>query len=75
MERDDVRAMELRRLRRRLKPIGLHNLLTGEPAPWEAELRRGAEEARRAGRDPDAEYISYWKPKMRSCSSTRSRTR
>ena len=57
-------AMELVVFGERLKPIGLHNLLTGEPAPWEAELRRGAEEARRAGRDPDAEYISYWKPKM-----------
>ena len=25
----------------RLKPRGLYNLLTGEPAPWETELRRG----------------------------------
>ena len=33
----------------RLKPIGLYNLLTGEPAPWEAALRRAADEAAAAG--------------------------
>ena len=47
----------------RLKPVGLHNLITGEPAPWEAELRRGAAESKAAGR-PEGEYISYWQPKL-----------
>ena len=47
----------------RLKPIGLHNLLSGEPAPWEAELRRGAAEAEASGR-PAGEYINYWRPKL-----------
>ena len=47
----------------RLKPIGLYNLLTGEPAPWEAALRRAADEAAAAG-VPEGEYIPYWKPKM-----------
>jgi hypothetical protein len=45
-----------------LEPIGLYNLLTGEPAPWETELRRGAEEAKARGRD--GQFISYWKPSM-----------
>ena len=47
----------------RNEPIGLHNLITGEPAPWEAELRRGAAAALAAGR-PAGEYISYWRPKL-----------
>ena len=47
----------------RNEPIGLYNLLSGEPAPWEAELRRGAAEALAAGR-PANEYIAYWKPKL-----------
>jgi hypothetical protein len=47
----------------RLKPMGLYNLLTGEPAPWETALRVGAEEAAVAGR-PEGEYLPYWKPKM-----------
>ena len=47
----------------RLKPIGLHNLLTGEPAPWEAALRAGLDDAAAAGR-PEGEYIPYWKPAM-----------
>ena len=47
----------------RLKPIGLHNLLTGEPAPWEAALRTGLDDAAAAGR-PEGEYIPYWKPAM-----------
>ena len=47
----------------RQKPMGLKKLLTGEPAPWEEELRRGEAEARAAGR-PDGEFISYWKPAM-----------
>ena len=48
---------------KRNEPIGLHNLITGEPAPWEAELRRGAAAAVADGR-PDGEHISYWKPKL-----------
>ena len=47
----------------RLKPIGLYNLLTGEPAPWEAALRRAADEAAAAG-EPEGQFIPYWKPKM-----------
>ena len=47
----------------RLKPIGLYNLLTGEPAPWEAALRRAADEAAAAG-EPEGQLIPYWKPKM-----------
>ena len=47
----------------RNEPAGLHNLLTGEPAPWESELRRGAAEAKAAGR-PEGEFIAYWKPKL-----------
>ena len=43
----------------RNEPIGLRNLLTGEPAPWEAELRRSAA----ASSEPER-YISYWKPKL-----------
>ena len=43
----------------RNEPIGLRNLLTGEPAPWEAELRRAAAES-----PNPAQYISYWKPKL-----------
>ena len=46
----------------RLKPRGLYNLLTGEPAPWETELRRGLAEAAAAGRS--AEFVPYWKPKL-----------
>ena len=55
---DGIRALQLVVYGERLKPIGLHNLLTGEPAPWEAELRRGADASRAAGRNPDAEFIS-----------------
>ena len=41
----------------RRKPLGLTKLLTGEPAPWEVELRRGlAADPRGPGG-----YISYWK--------------
>ena len=47
----------------RNEPVGLRNLLTDEPAPWEAELRRGADAALAAGR-PAGEYISYWRPKV-----------
>tara|TARA_B100000768_G_scaffold157451_1_gene155518 strand:- start:30 stop:740 length:711 start_codon:yes stop_codon:yes gene_type:complete len=47
----------------RLKPIGLYNLLTGEPAPWETALRRAADEAAAAG-VPEGQFIPYWKPKM-----------
>ena len=47
----------------RLEAKGLHNLISGEPAPWEAELVRGAAEAKAAGR-PEGEFISYWKPKL-----------
>ena len=43
----------------RNEPIGLRNLLTGEPAPWEAELRRAAAES-----PNPAQYVSYWKPKL-----------
>mmetsp|Transcript_29584 Transcript_29584/g.76405 ORF Transcript_29584/g.76405 Transcript_29584/m.76405 type:complete len:417 (-) Transcript_29584:623-1873(-) len=46
-----------------LQPRGLYNLITGEPAPWEAELRRGLAAAAAAGR-PEGEYVSYWKPKL-----------
>lgn len=49
----------------RLKPTGLHNLLTKEPAPWEDELRRGLAAAAEAGK-PEGEYISYWKPALRA---------
>jgi hypothetical protein len=48
---------------KRKVPVGLHNLLTGEPAPWESELRRGEAEAIAAGRPAD-EFIAYWKPTM-----------
>ena len=44
----------------RLAPMGLYNLLTGEPAPWEEELRRGKEEDALAG--VEGRYIPYWKP-------------
>jgi len=47
----------------RVQPKGLHNLITGEPAPWEAVLVRGAADAAAAGR-PAGEYISYWKPAL-----------
>ena len=47
----------------RLKPIGLYNLLTGEPAPWETALRNAADEAAAAG-VPEGQFIPYWKPKM-----------
>jgi hypothetical protein len=47
---------------KRLQPRGLYNLLTGEPAPWETELRRGLAEAEAAGRS--GEFVSFWKPKL-----------
>jgi hypothetical protein len=47
----------------RQRPTGLKKLLTGEPAPWEEELRRGAAEAVASGR-PKEEYISFWKPAL-----------
>ncbi|KAL1511182.1 hypothetical protein AB1Y20_005997 [Prymnesium parvum] len=46
----------------RLKPLGLYKLLTGEPAPWEEELRRGAAADAAAGRQ--GVYVPYWKPKL-----------
>ena len=46
----------------RNQPLGLKKLLTGEPAPWEAELQRGIDEARKNGREDD--LIPYWKPRM-----------
>ena len=56
-------VFELTAFSERLQPRGLFNLLSGEPAPWEAELRRGLAEASAAGR-PEGEFISYWKPKV-----------
>jgi hypothetical protein len=56
-------AQELVEYSERLEPVGLHNLLTGEQAPWEVELNRGLAAAQKAGR-PAGEYISYWKPKL-----------
>ena len=47
----------------RLEAKGLYNLISGEAAPWEVELRRGAAEAAAAGR-PAGEFISYWKPML-----------
>lgn len=47
----------------RLKPRGLYNLLTGEPAPWEAVLRDGLAAAKAAG-EPEGQYIAYWKPAL-----------
>ncbi len=47
----------------RLQPRGLYNLITGEAAPWETELRRGLAEAAAAGR-PEGEFVGYWKPKL-----------
>jgi hypothetical protein len=47
----------------RQRPMGLKKLLTGEPAPWEEELRRGAADAAASG-SPAGEFISYWKPAL-----------
>lgn len=47
----------------RQQPMGLKKLLTGEPAPWEEELRRGAAAAVASG-SPAGEFISYWKPAL-----------
>eukprot|EP00962_Isochrysis_galbana_P015279 scaffold4389_cov92-Isochrysis_galbana.AAC.1 len=47
----------------RQQPMGLKKLLTGEPAPWEEELRRGAAAATASG-SPAGEFISYWKPAL-----------
>lgn len=46
----------------RIAPIGLHNLLTGEPAPWEEELRRGISEDAETGKT--GQHIPYWKPRL-----------
>ena len=46
----------------RLAPIGLYKLLTGEPAPWEEELRRGAAADVAAG--TVGRYVPFWKPKL-----------
>ena len=46
----------------RLAPIGLYKLLTGEPAPWEEELRRGAAADAAAG--TVGRYLPFWKPKL-----------
>ena len=44
----------------RLKPSGLRNLLTDEPAPWEAALQAGLDAAAAAGKAE--QWIAYWKP-------------
>ena len=46
----------------RREPIGLRKLLTGEPAPWEEELRRGAAADAVAG--TVGRFVPYWKPRL-----------
>lgn len=47
----------------RPEPLGLRKLTTGEPAPWEEELRRGAVAAAIAGQPPDR-WVPHWKPAL-----------